>query len=333
MEWVVTDDRLGGMPWLLDGLRVASRHVHRDGSEVLRALGSELVEEAVERGGVTTLCSPDDLAAAMVRDEGQVLVPAAPAHVVDPDLEKTVQSARVETGLHHPGDHPPDGVPVDPHEPADGGLVHLGGEEADEILQVGGVARTGPGEGDAFCPHAMIRAGQPPQLGTHLEAPDTEVEVAPRRLDRTAVIACFRLEFALGAAEQPPTQRHGDHDRLVGELDVTHPDAGKRQKARECSGDAHGKPSSFDWLSHHRTYAPVRVTTVTSGRRPTAGWLVSLPGSPNAAGVSGSSRPGRAVRRAGAQRRDLTPTWSRLLLPPGARIALHYQRLTRLGMR
>jgi hypothetical protein len=74
MEWVVTDDRLGGMPGLLDRLRVASRHVHRDGREVLGALGSELVEEAVERGGVTALRSPDDLAAAMVIPEGALLV-------------------------------------------------------------------------------------------------------------------------------------------------------------------------------------------------------------------------------------------------------------------
>jgi hypothetical protein len=106
-------------------------------------------------------------------------VPALPAHLVDPDLEQVLQAIGVEPGLHHTGDHPPDGVPADPHEPADGGLVHLGGEEADEVLEVAGVAGAGPGKGDAFCHHAVERAVKPPQLGAHLQAPDAEVEVAP----------------------------------------------------------------------------------------------------------------------------------------------------------
>ena len=136
-------------------------------------------KKLVEGFGLAAFRSPDDLSLPVVRDEGQVLVAATPAHVVDPDLEQVVQPARVKAGLHHPGDHPPDAVPVDPHEPADGGLVHLGGEIAHKVLEVGGVARSGAGKGNAFGPHAVIRALKPPQLGTHLEAPDAEVEVAP----------------------------------------------------------------------------------------------------------------------------------------------------------
>ena len=81
------------------------------------------------------------------------------------------------------------------------------------------------------------RALKPPQLGTHLESPDAKVEVAHVRR-RVGGHSSPRLEVALRADEAAPPQRHGDEDRLLGELDFAHPGTGERQKAAECSSDA-----------------------------------------------------------------------------------------------
>jgi len=258
---------------------------------------------------------PRRFAAAMVRDEGQVLVPAAPAHVGRPRSRKDCPVGSRRDRSPSPGDHPPDGVPVDPHEPADGGLVHLGGRKPTRSPS----RRCGanrPGRRGRLLSARHDPAGQPPQLGTHLEAPDTEVEVRQRRLDRTAVIACFRLEFALGAAEQPPTQR--PETTTASSVNSTSrtqmPGSARRQRMQRCTRTGN-RPRSIGLVTTERTlrarhHRHERPST-------TAGWLVSCLGAPTQPACRGQVGPeGPSVGRSAAE--GLDTDWSRLLLPPGA---------------
>ena len=90
----------------------------------------------------------------------------------------------------------------------------------------------------------------------------------------------------------PAAQHHGGHHDSGLEDDLSHPDPGEGEKARECSGDTHGRPSFVRLPEQLRTYGPVRVTSRSASR----------------------------------------PTWSRLLssiLPPAARCRSWYRVRTR----
>ena len=106
----------------------------------LGALLAELVEEAVQRGGVLALLAPDELARGVVRDQGHVRVALAPRDLVDAGDEELVEAIGIEPGLHHPLDDASDGGPVDAHEAAQRGLVHGGGQPPDQVLEVVGEA-------------------------------------------------------------------------------------------------------------------------------------------------------------------------------------------------
>jgi hypothetical protein len=143
MERVPADRRLGSVAFGGDGAGVAGGHVHRHRLDTGGALFAELVEEAVQGGGITALGAPDDLAAAVIGHQGQVLVAFAPAHLVHPDLEQRLESLGVQPVVHDPLDDAPHGVPVDAHQPTDRGLVHGGGQPPHQVLEVGGEARAG----------------------------------------------------------------------------------------------------------------------------------------------------------------------------------------------
>jgi hypothetical protein len=55
---------------------------------------------------------------------------------------------------------------------ADGLLVGGGGEDVDQVLEVPGELRPGPGEGDGLTPDVVGGAPKAPQAGSHLQAPD-----------------------------------------------------------------------------------------------------------------------------------------------------------------
>ena len=72
----------------------------------------------------------------------------------------------------------------------------------------------------------------------------------------------------------PAAQHHGGHHDSGLEDDLFDPDTREGEKARECSGDTHGRPSFVRLPEQLRTYGPVRVTS-RSASRPTWSRLLS----------------------------------------------------------
>ena len=166
----------------------------------------------------------------------------SPADLVDPDLEQVVQPVGIELIGAHAGDDPPDGVPVDPRQPLDRGLLGPGRQPRDELLEIAGEPARVSGERNALDPDAVLRALQAAKLGAELEPPDAEVQVAPGRLDPLTVVPVRRGEIAQWAAQPPAPQRHPHHDPVGLEPHPTHPDPIQAQQARESRVDAHRRP-------------------------------------------------------------------------------------------
>ena len=91
--------------------------------------------------------------------------------------------------------------------------------------------------------HPVGRAVQPAQPGAHLQAPHLQVQVPPGRVHRAGVVSRPGRVAAVGADQARPAQGDSDRHPVGLEGDLTHPDAGQMQEARECSGDTHGRPS------------------------------------------------------------------------------------------
>jgi hypothetical protein len=83
-------------------------------------------------------------------------------------------------------------------------------------------------------PDAVLRAHQPAQLGTELQAPGAEVQMAPGRLDLLLVVTVRRGERAQRAAQPTTPQRDRDDHPVGVELNTAHPDSIQTQQAREC---------------------------------------------------------------------------------------------------
>ncbi len=86
----------------------------------------------------------------------------------------------------------------------------------------------------------MGRAGDPAQVGTHLETPVAEVEVAPARGDGTEVVAGPGGKTALRTVQPPAAELHRDHHLRHRKANVGDGDPGEVQETLECSGEAHG---------------------------------------------------------------------------------------------
>src|SRR5205814_4748820 len=114
---------------------------------------------------VVALGAPHDLAAQVVGDQCEVVVLAFPADLVDPDLKEVLQPVRLELVGADPADDPPDGVPVDPDQAGDRGLVHRSRQPSDQLLEVAGEPRPVPRERHRFHSHAMLGALKPSELG------------------------------------------------------------------------------------------------------------------------------------------------------------------------
>ncbi len=137
MKWVDRDGRLGRV--LPRRLRVPGAHVERDHLDRVRAGFAELAKEPVRRLAVVALGPPHDLAADVVGHEREVVVLALPADLIDPDLKQVLETVRVQLIGADPADDPPNGVPVDSHQP--GGFIwssqHLDREELRWAREVG----------------------------------------------------------------------------------------------------------------------------------------------------------------------------------------------------
>jgi hypothetical protein len=83
-------------------------------------------------------------------------VVAAPADLVDTNVNQPVEPAWVESVGDHPRSHPSDAVLVQPRDPGDRGLVGLGGQERHQIFKVSGEPSPVPGEGHRLDPHPWV---------------------------------------------------------------------------------------------------------------------------------------------------------------------------------
>lgn len=263
---------------LADGLGVGAAHVHRQRPQVLAALGSELVKEALEGAGVLALLGPDDLAAAVVGDQGEVVVLLAVGDLVHPRLEQLVQTRVVELVGDHPLDDRAGGAPVDAHQAGDRGLVGVGDQPGDEVLEVAGEPRAVTGERHRLDHHPLAApAVEPPQPAAHHHPPDPEVQRPPRRGALLPVVPRGGAPPAMRALQQPPPQPDIDeHDPLVvDELHTCNPGADEVEQLVEYSGQAHDL----------RPFDPEFGKTPRSWRRSCAphqppGWPTPRPGSP-----------------------------------------------------
>jgi len=201
---------------------------------------AEVGEKRIEGGGVLALGAPPDLAGAMFGDQGQVVVVALVADLVDADVNQPVQVGRVQPVGHHPRADPAHRVPVDAHQPGDRGLVGLGRQKRDEVFEVPGEPGSRPSERHTLGEHPVGRAAKPAQLGAHHHLPAAQIQPPPRRGYRPGVTARPSRVVAPRAAQTASTQRHrhGDHARGKGHL--AHGDARQGQQAVKCCSDAHG---------------------------------------------------------------------------------------------
>ena len=186
-------------------------------------------------------------------------MPGAPRDLVDADVEEIVQPVGVELLLPDTRDDPPDGLPVDAHQPADRAPIGLRGQPRHQVLKVPAEARTLTRERHTLDVHAVNRAGNPPQRRADLKTPHTKVQVTPGRLVALDVLAVGRRERAVRADQSPPAQRdpHDHPARLEGH--PAHPHPLQAQQTTECSSDAHRPDLRLEGLEHLAAYVAARA--------------------------------------------------------------------------
>ena len=166
----------------------------------------------------------------MIDHEREVAMLLAPAHLIDPDVIQIAKTARIELVNADAGDDPPDGVPVDPHQPFHGALVSAGREPRDEALEVARELRSRPGERDPLGARSVLRAPQTPPAAVNLKPPSPQVQVPPDGVLRPGVLARPRRVLAQRADQPPATQRDANHHPVGLKPDVPDPHALQPQK-------------------------------------------------------------------------------------------------------
>ena len=153
----------------------------------------------------------------MVRDQGQVLVVLAPGDLIDADVDQPGQSLRVQLLGGDPLAHRADGAPGDPRERGHGGLVGLGDQPHDQVLEVGGEPGSGAGEVDSLGDHAVFRASQPAALHRQLADPSAQVKMPPPGVDRAGVVPVSGPVGTRRAHQRPASQTQpNDHRAFAG---------------------------------------------------------------------------------------------------------------------
>ena len=218
----------------------------------------------------------------MITDEREIAVALAPRDLIQRDLKQIAQPVDGQKLVADALDDPPDGLPVDPDQPAGCGSVGLGHQPRHEVFEVAGEASAVTGERHALDQRPVLGAAQPPEPGMDLQSPDPQVQVAPDGVVVLGVLARHRLKRALRADKLLALQGDRDHHPIATEGDLSDPHPGQAQQTRECSGDA------------HRRRPPVRRTQTTrepTGPSPCASPKASVLASSHPARVSPASMP------------------------------------------
>ena len=195
----------------------------------------------------------------MIADDRQVAVALSPRDLVDRDLKQTCEPVAVDQLLPDTLDDPSDRLPVDPRQPAGGGLVGLGRKPGDQVLEVAREPRAVAGERDALHVRAVLGATNPPEPGVNLQPPAPEIEMAPDRVVMLPALPMARGVRALRAMQATPAQRDRHDDSIRLEADRADPHPGQAQQAAECSRDAHGEDLQLGDVEHPRAYGLTRA--------------------------------------------------------------------------
>lgn len=156
------------------------RHVHGNQPDQVASLGAEGVEEGVEGLARLALTAPDDLAAGVVGDDGEVLVMLAVGDLVDADRVEAAAVERDAPPLDGTLDDVANGAPGDLHDAADDGAVGVLSEEADDVLEVAAEdgVRLRPRH-DLGDDGVAARAAEAPGSGAEVDLPRAEIDVPP----------------------------------------------------------------------------------------------------------------------------------------------------------
>src|SRR5262249_55900936 len=121
-----------------DDTRDPVAHVAGDKLEPRTALRAEQIEEALDGRAVAAVRGPDQAAAVMVDDDGDVALALAVGELVDADPLQAGERVAAPAGLldHHPLDDPADGRPGDAHQLADRALRAVCRQPGDLVLEV-----------------------------------------------------------------------------------------------------------------------------------------------------------------------------------------------------
>jgi hypothetical protein len=191
--------------------------IHRRGLEPGRALGAELVEEALEGGAGLALADPDyGAVVVVVGDHRQVAVSLAVRDLIDPDPIEPVQTMIIDVVSNNANNADGDGGhgrPGAAQQPGDGGLVGALGQVGDDVFDVAGEPRRWAGPWHRLGPHPVAApAGQPADLRLQVQPRGAQVQVAPAaggpvvdRAGRPAARAAQPL--------RPPPQQDNDAGR------------------------------------------------------------------------------------------------------------------------
>ena len=114
LDMEAVEDDLSAWGSMSDGLDIGGGHIERDGLETARALGAELVEEALEGLGAFALGGPDHAPFDVIDDDGEVVVPLSVRELVDADEHEAVEPLGVQAALHDALDDGADAPPGDP---------------------------------------------------------------------------------------------------------------------------------------------------------------------------------------------------------------------------
>ena len=145
----------------------------------------------------------------------------------------------IEAIGNDPLDDPPDGVPPDPQQPGDRGLGHLLRQPRDDIFEVAGVVRAGPGPRDRLEVNTTVWAAKATQLGFDHAPAGAEIQVAPAL---EPPVVDLEMTASLAAAPTHPTsapQANRDDHPLGPKADVDDRGARQAQQPVECGCDAH----------------------------------------------------------------------------------------------
>ena len=147
----------------------------------------------------------------VVGDHGEVAVPLAVAHLVNPDAVEPVQAGDIEAIGDHVDHDLGHRLPADPQHLGDRRLVHALGHEGDEVLQVTAVAGARAGPGHLLGAHPTTAPTlQPADLGLQPQPRAGQVQVTPPAgvavIDRPGPppARAAQLRRAAGAGRPPP---------------------------------------------------------------------------------------------------------------------------------